>query len=51
MKATAPSEMGVSIYIPVGGSVDQKLCVVRILCVKMFAFEVYSVIIIIITDA
>ena len=51
MKTTASSEMGVPIYIPVGGSVDQKLCFIRMLRVKVFAFEVYSVIIMIITDA
>jgi len=42
MKATASSEMEVPIYIPVGGSVNQKLCFMHILCVKVFAFEVYS---------
>lgn len=51
MKATASSEMEVPIYIPVGGNVDQKLCFIHTLCVKVFEFEVYSVIIIIITDA
>lgn len=50
MKATASSEMEVPIYIP-GGSVDQKLCFLYSLCMKVFAFEVYSVIIVIITDA
>jgi hypothetical protein len=51
MKATASSEIEVPIYIPVGGSVDQKLCFIHTLCVKVFEFEVYSVIIIIIANA
>ena len=51
MKAAASSEMEVPVYISVGGNVDQKLCFIRMLRVKVFAFEVYSVIIIIITDA